>query len=136
MNFVATLRAIISADEKRNESKKDWHVVESEAPRPAFRRDGYYNRFTDAMGNKVDHEVAEYREYITASVSPMGTPYFSHVWQKRDERGFWSERTDCPANRFAMRSEEEAIARVRELVEGDDRWTHSSEVRHANTGAL
>lgn len=132
MNFVATLRAIISADEKRTEDKVE--AKRPAQPRPAFRRDGYYNRFTDAMGNRVDSEVAEYREYITASVSPMGTAFFSHVWQKRDERGFWTERTDCPANRFAMRSEDEAIARVRELVEGDDRWTHSSEQR--STGVL
>ena len=133
MNFVATLLAIVGVDQKRNEKAAQVEATRAAKPRAEFRRDGYYNRFTDAMGNQVDSEVAEYREYITTTVSPMGTPYFSHIWQKRDERGFWAERLDCPANRFAMRSEDEAIARVRELVEGDDRWTHSSEVKQPAT---
>ena len=133
MNFVATLLAIVGVDQKRTENAAKVATPRAAEPRPEFRRDGYYNRFTDAMGNQVDSEVAEYREYITATVSPMGTPYFSHIWQKRDERGFWTERLDCPANRFAMRSEAEAIARVRELVEGDARWTHSSEVKQPAT---
>jgi hypothetical protein len=133
MNFVATLLAIAGVDQKRTEKAAQVAAPRAAEPRPEFRRDGYYNRFTDAMGNQVDSEVAEYREYITVTVSPMGTPYFSHIWQKRDERGFWSERLDCPANRFAMRSEAEAIAKVRELVEGDSRWTHSSEVKQPAT---
>ena len=133
MNFVATLLAIVGVDQKRTENAAQVATPRAAEPRPAFRSDGYYNRFTDAMGNQVDSEVAEYREYITTTVSPMGTPFFSHIWQKRDERGFWSERLDCPANRFAMRSEDEAIARVRELVEGDSRWTHSSEVKQPAT---
>ena len=99
-----------------------------------FRTDGYYNRFTDKNGNKVDSEVAEYREYITASVSVYGQAYFSWHYQVRDERGFWISRKDCPDQHFAMRSEAEAIARVRDAVEGDPaRWTHSSEVKQPAT---
>lgn len=99
-----------------------------------FRTDGYYNRFTDKSGNKVDAEVAEFREYITATVSVYGTAFFSWHYQVRDERGFWISRKDCPDQHFAMKSEAEATAKVREIVERDTaRWTHSSEVKQPTT---
>lgn len=100
-----------------------------------FRTDGYYNRFTDKMGKKVDAEVAEFREYITADVNVYGQAYFSWHYQRRDERGFWISRKESPDLHIAMRSEAEAIARVRELVEGNHRWTHSSEVKQPTTTA-
>jgi hypothetical protein len=133
MNFVATLLAIVGVDQKRTEKAAQVAAPRAAKPRPEFRRDGYYNRFTDGNGNAVAPEVATYREYITATVSQLGTAFFSHHYQIRDERGFWISRPHIDDQHFAMRSEDEAISRVRDLVAGDDRWTHSSEVKSSGT---